>query len=224
VNNLGLVGDEIPLAARIIHVANAYDSMCTNRTYQPPRSGSDALAVINTISGMAIDHKTRRPVIGNVQGGVSGPAIKPIALLMVRKVYEVAGPKKIPIIGQGGITTVNDALEFLIAGAAAVGIGTALFYQPLILKTLNAGIEAAKAGEFGKGFAVVAREMRSLADQSIQSTARIRDILSEIRAAIRATVAITDDATGFAAITSAVERGNIVYDVEVWRMHPADGS
>src|SRR5215467_11919925 len=104
-------------------------------------AGSNGLAVINTVMGMAIDVKSRRPVIGNIQGGLSGPAIKPIALLKVHQVYEVAAPHDIPIIGQGGITTVNDALEFLIAGAAAVGIGTALFYEPMILKTLNAGIE-----------------------------------------------------------------------------------
>src|SRR5215467_8989395 len=104
-------------------------------------AGTDALSVINTVMGMAIDVATRRPVIGNVQGGLSGPAIKPIALLKVHQVYEVAAPHGVPIIGQGGITTVNDALEFLIAGAAAVGIGTALFYEPMILKTLNAGIE-----------------------------------------------------------------------------------
>ena len=103
-------------------------------------AGSDALAVINTISGMAIDVKTRRPVIGNVQGGVSGPAIKPIALLMVRKVYEVAGPRRVPIIGQGGIASATDALEFLIAGASAVGVGTALFYDPLLLPKINTGI------------------------------------------------------------------------------------
>src|SRR5690606_33296987 len=95
-------------------------------------AGSDGLSVINTISGMAIDPSTRRPVIGNVQGGVSGPAIKPIALLMVKKVYEVAGPKRVPIIGQGGIANANDAIEFLIAGASAVGIGTGLFYDPLL--------------------------------------------------------------------------------------------
>jgi dihydroorotate dehydrogenase (NAD+) catalytic subunit len=105
-------------------------------------AGTDALAVINTVMGMAIDVHTRRPVIGNVQGGLSGPAIKPIALLKVHQVYEVAHPHGVPIIGQGGITTVQDALEFLIAGAAAVGIGTALFYDPLICKTLNAAIAA----------------------------------------------------------------------------------
>jgi dihydroorotate dehydrogenase (NAD+) catalytic subunit len=105
-------------------------------------AGSDGLAVINTISGMAIDVATRRPVIGNVQGGVSGPAIKPIALLNVKRVYEVAGPKRVPIIGQGGIASANDALEFLLAGASAVGLGTALFYDPLLCPKVNAGIAA----------------------------------------------------------------------------------
>ncbi len=105
-------------------------------------AGSDALAVINTISGMAIDVKTRRAVIGNVQGGVSGPAIKPIALLMVRRVHEVAGPRKIPIIGQGGIANATDAIEFLLAGATAIGLGTALFYDPLLCRKINAGISA----------------------------------------------------------------------------------
>ena len=103
-------------------------------------AGSDGLAVINTISGMAVDLKTRRPVIGNVQGGVSGPAIKPIALLKVRQVYEVAGPHRVPIIGQGGIESANDALEFLIAGATTVGVGTGLFYDPLLCPKINAGI------------------------------------------------------------------------------------
>ena len=103
-------------------------------------AGSDALAVINTIAGMAVNLETRRPVIGNVQGGVSGPAIKPIALLKVRQVYEVAGPYRVPIIGQGGIASANDALEFLIAGASAIGIGTGLFYDPLLCPKINAGI------------------------------------------------------------------------------------
>jgi dihydroorotate dehydrogenase (NAD+) catalytic subunit len=89
---------------------------------------------------MAIDVATRRAVIGNGQGGLSGPAIKPIALLKVKEVYEVAGPHGIPIIGQGGITSAADALEFLIAGATAVGIGTALFYDPLVCRSVNHGI------------------------------------------------------------------------------------
>jgi dihydroorotate dehydrogenase (NAD+) catalytic subunit len=105
-------------------------------------AGADALAVINTIMGMAIDVATRRPVIGNVQGGLSGPAIKPIALLKVHQVYEVARAHGVPIIGQGGITSANDALEFIIAGASAVGVGTALFYDPLVCSRINAGIAA----------------------------------------------------------------------------------
>jgi len=103
-------------------------------------AGTDAFAVINTVTGMAIDVRTRRPVIGNVQGGLSGPAIKPIALLKVREVYEIAGPRNIPIIGQGGIVSASDALEFLIAGATAIGVGTALFYEPLICPRINSGI------------------------------------------------------------------------------------
>ena len=103
-------------------------------------AGTDALAVINTVMGMAIDAHTRRPVIGNIQGGLSGPAIKPIALLKVHQVHDVARKHGIPIIGQGGITTAADAIEFLIAGASAVGLGTALFYDPMVCKRINAGI------------------------------------------------------------------------------------
>jgi dihydroorotate dehydrogenase (NAD+) catalytic subunit len=104
-------------------------------------AGSDALAVINTIMGMAIDAEKRQPIIGNVQGGLSGPAIKPIALLKVHQVYQVAGPLGIPIIGQGGVCDTADALEFIVAGASAVGIGTGLFYDPLLCRAINSGIE-----------------------------------------------------------------------------------
>jgi dihydroorotate dehydrogenase (NAD+) catalytic subunit len=103
-------------------------------------AGTDAFAVINTVTGMAIDLDTRRPIIGHGQGGLSGPAIKPIALLKVKEVYEVAGPARIPIIGQGGIASARDALEFIVAGASAVGVGTALFYEPLVCRSINAGI------------------------------------------------------------------------------------
>lgn len=105
-------------------------------------AGSNGLAVINTIMGMAVDVETRRPIIGNVQGGLSGPAIRPIALLKVHQVYEEAGPRGIPIIGQGGIRTVHDALEFLMAGATTIGLGTSLFYDPMAAKNINAGIAA----------------------------------------------------------------------------------
>jgi len=103
-------------------------------------AGADGLAVINTIMGMAIDIEERKPFIDNVRGGLSGPAIKPIALLKVQQVYEVAGPKNIPIIGQGGIVSAKDALEFIIAGATTVGVGTALFYDPLACGKINAGL------------------------------------------------------------------------------------
>ena len=103
-------------------------------------AGTDGFAVINTLMGMAVDIENRVPVIGNNQGGLSGPAIKPIALLKTHQVYEVCKGHDIPIIGQGGITTASDAIEFLIAGASAVGVGTALFYDPLVCKTINDGI------------------------------------------------------------------------------------
>lgn len=103
-------------------------------------AGTDGFAVINTLMGMAIDIEDRSPIIGNNQGGLSGPAIKPIALLKVHQVYQVCREHDIPIIGQGGITTAEDAIEFLIAGASAVGVGTALFYDPLVCPKINVGI------------------------------------------------------------------------------------
>ena len=103
-------------------------------------AGTDAFAVINTLMGMAIDAESREAVIGNNQGGLSGPAIKPIALLKVHQVFQVARPHGVPIIGQGGVASAADALEFLIAGASAVGVGTALFYDPLVCKSINNGI------------------------------------------------------------------------------------
>ena len=127
-------------------------------------AGSDALSVINTIMGMAIDVRTRRPVIGNVQGGLSGPAIKPIALLKVHQVYEVARPHGVPIIGQGGITTVSDALEFLIAGATAVGIGTALFYDPMVCRTINDGIAGYLRAQGLTGVTELVGTLRATAD------------------------------------------------------------
>jgi len=103
-------------------------------------AGSDGLAVINTVTGMAVDIKTRKPVIGNNRGGLSGPSIKPIALLRVHQVYQVSKKHNVPIIGQGGIASANDALEFIIAGAATIGVGTALFYDPLVCEKINTGI------------------------------------------------------------------------------------
>ena len=106
---------------------------------------------------------TRRPVLGNIQGGLSGPAIKPIALLKVREVHEVAGPRRIPIIGQGGISSAADALEFFVAGASLVGVGTALFYEPLVCPQINAGI----AGYLrGHGLANVRQLVGTLQEKS----------------------------------------------------------
>lgn len=103
-------------------------------------AGSDAFAVINTVMGMAINIETKQPTIHNNQGGLSGPAIKPIALLKVHEVYQVCKPYNIPIIGQGGIVNATDAIEFLIAGATTVGVGTGLYYDPLCCEKINDGI------------------------------------------------------------------------------------
>lgn len=103
-------------------------------------AGSDAFAVINTVMGMAIDIHKKQPIIHNNQGGLSGPAIKPIALLKVHEVYQVCKPHNIPIIGQGGVVNTNDAIEFLLAGATTVGLGTGLFYDPFCCKKINDGI------------------------------------------------------------------------------------
>jgi dihydroorotate dehydrogenase (NAD+) catalytic subunit len=105
-------------------------------------AGTDGFAVINTLMGMAIDIERRMPVIGNNQGGLSGPAIKPVALLKVHQVYQVCKNHDIPIIGQGGVTCADDAIEFLLAGATTVGVGTALFYDPLVCSKINRGIVA----------------------------------------------------------------------------------
>jgi dihydroorotate dehydrogenase (NAD+) catalytic subunit len=102
-------------------------------------AGADALAVINTVRGMAIDVDRRVPRLGNVTGGLSGPAIRPIAVLAV---YEVARAVTIPIVGQGGIETANDALEFFLAGASAIAIGTANFIDPRAPERIVHGIRA----------------------------------------------------------------------------------
>ena len=104
--------------------------------------GADALSLINTLTAMVIDIETRKPVLANRTGGISGPAIKPIAVYLVNKVYnEVAKSAGIPILGLGGITTASDAIEFIIAGATAVAIGTATFPNPLAAMDIIGGIE-----------------------------------------------------------------------------------
>lgn len=101
-------------------------------------AGADALSVINTLTGMAIDLERRRPVLANVTGGLSGPAIKPIALRMV---WQVARAVKVPVIGIGGIMSAIDALEFMLAGATAVQVGTASFVNPGAAQEIAEGME-----------------------------------------------------------------------------------
>jgi dihydroorotate dehydrogenase (NAD+) catalytic subunit len=101
-------------------------------------AGADAISLINTLKGMYIDITTRRPLLGNGTGGLSGPAIKPIALAMV---YEVAGAVELPVVGCGGITTGSDAIEFIMAGASAIQVGTATFTNPRAPLDVLEGIE-----------------------------------------------------------------------------------
>ncbi|MCG6910680.1 MAG: dihydroorotate dehydrogenase [Deltaproteobacteria bacterium] len=101
-------------------------------------AGADSISLINTITGMAVDACTRRPVLANITGGLSGPAIKPVALRMV---WQVAGQVGIPVIGVGGIMNARDAVEFLIAGASAVQVGTANFINPRATQDIVEGLE-----------------------------------------------------------------------------------
>jgi len=99
--------------------------------------GADAISLINTVTGMAINYKTRKPILGNITGGLSGPAIKPIALRQTHEAYKAV---KIPIIGMGGIMTASDAIEFLIAGATAVQVGSANIFDPNASKNIVLGL------------------------------------------------------------------------------------
>ena len=117
-----------PNTADIVGIAQAVSS-----------AGADAISLINTLKGMAIDIKKGKPLLGNVTGGLSGPAIKPVALYMV---YLVAGVVDVPVIGGGGIMTAEDALEFIMAGASAVEVGTATFINPRAATDIADGIES----------------------------------------------------------------------------------
>ncbi|MDR1834275.1 MAG: dihydroorotate dehydrogenase [Fusobacteriaceae bacterium] len=101
-------------------------------------AGADAISVINTLLGMAIDVRTRKPVLGNIFGGLSGPAVKPVALRIVYQVYKAV---KIPIVGMGGISSTEDALEFIFAGATLVSVGTGIFKNPLLPVEIIQGLE-----------------------------------------------------------------------------------
>ncbi len=120
--NVPLLAKLTPNVTRITEIARAAAD-----------GGADAISLINTVLGMAIDWRKRRPLLGNVLGGLSGPAIKPIAL---RCVYQVAQAVKTPLVGIGGIATIDDVLEFLVAGASAVQIGTANYYDPTVTMKL----------------------------------------------------------------------------------------
>lgn len=102
-------------------------------------SGADALSLINTLTGMAIDIRTRSPKLANIRGGLSGPAIKPVA---VRMVYDVFKAVKVPLVGMGGIMNADDAVEFIMAGASAVAVGTANFINPSVAGEIALGIAA----------------------------------------------------------------------------------
>ena len=134
VTSLPVIMKLTPNTAEIVRIAQAVTA-----------AGADALCLINTVRGMAINIKTRKPVLGNGHGGLSGPAIKPVALYMV---YQVFKKVNIPIIGCGGITNASDAIEFFMAGATAIQVGTASFLQPRapmdILEGINSYLEKEK--------------------------------------------------------------------------------
>jgi dihydroorotate dehydrogenase (NAD+) catalytic subunit len=122
-----------PIAADIVAIARAV-----------VQAGADAITLINTLKGMAIDVRRRQPVLGNIYGGLSGPAIKPVALQMV---YQVAGVVDVPIIGCGGVSTARDAVEFIMAGATAVQVGTAGFANPRAAMDVLEGLKVYLAKE-----------------------------------------------------------------------------
>ncbi|MGE4558930.1 MAG: dihydroorotate dehydrogenase [Desulfobulbus sp.] len=124
---------------------NVTDIVAMSRAVE--QAGADALSLINTLIGMAIDIRNRRPKLANIIGGLSGPAVKPVALRMV---WQVASAVSIPVIGIGGIGTAEDAIEFLLAGATAVQVGTANFYNPVATEEIIDGI-AAYLREQGEG-------------------------------------------------------------------------
>lgn len=101
-------------------------------------NGADAVSLINTLLGMVIDLKTKKPLLGNTFGGFSGPAVKPVALRMVYQVYKAVN---IPIVGMGGISSTEDALEFIMAGASMVSLGTGIFFNPVLPVEVAEGLQ-----------------------------------------------------------------------------------
>ncbi|MFQ5355927.1 MAG: dihydroorotate dehydrogenase [Mariprofundaceae bacterium] len=103
-------------------------------------AGTDAFSLINTLPGMAIDIQTRKPVLANISGGLSGPAIKPVALWKIYQLRQLTVKHDIPLLGQGGIAHATDAIEFAIAGSDTIGLGTGLFYDPLLPEKILTGL------------------------------------------------------------------------------------
>lgn len=127
-NKLPVIAKLSPNVTDIVEMAQAVEE-----------AGADAISLVNTLLGMAIDINSWKPVLGNVVGGLSGPAIKPVALRMV---WQVSSAVKVPVIGMGGIMSAEDAIEFLLAGASAVSVGTANFVNPRASVEIAEGIES----------------------------------------------------------------------------------
>ncbi|WP_411747306.1 dihydroorotate dehydrogenase [Psychrobacillus psychrotolerans] len=146
-----LIAEELTKAVKAVSSVPVYVKLSPNVTdigeiaKAVEAGGADGITMINTLLGLRLDTKTGRPVIANVTGGLSGPAIKPVALRMV---YDVAQKVSIPIIGMGGITNIDDVVDFLSAGASAVAIGTANFVDPFICPNLIEQLPA-KLDELG---------------------------------------------------------------------------
>lgn len=145
-------GNDPDMAARVVEACRASTSKPLIVKLSPNQTdisegarrvidaGADALSAINTLMGMSINIDTWRPDLGNNQGGLSGPAIKPVALLRVHQVYQVAKQHNIPIIGLGGVSSAEDAIEFFLAGATMVAVGTSLAKDPMLIAKMNKDI------------------------------------------------------------------------------------
>lgn len=155
--------------------------------------GADAISLINTVLGMAVDWRKRRPVLGNVLGGLSGPAIKPIAL---RAVYQVRRAVAIPLVGIGGIATIDDVMEFLVAGATAVQVGTASFYHPRAAIELLDALPEALQSLSANAVADVVGTLRTPQTQLQASCGRTGESADDRRAPADAGNAVAANRTG----------------------------
>lgn len=124
-------------------------------------AGSDGLSVVNTLVGMAVDIARRQPILANISGGLSGPAIKPVALWKVHQTRQIAAGLGIPILGQGGICSADDAIEFAIVGSDALGLGTGLFYDPLLTGKVLDGLRTYLIRHHMKSYGELVGSLRS---------------------------------------------------------------